>query len=617
MTTRERNERLFLERFPEGGAALFESFPVERDFEIVRTPSGNPSARSRGVYLHSRHDPVREAERLVTEELARGGPRPAVFYGFGLGYLVEAYLSRTRNLPVFVVEPDPALFRAALGVRDLSAVIGSNRISFFLASDPETIASVIESSDSGEFTAFRLRSVYEKDRVWYERVDGALTARLRRREVNQNTLKRFGRLWVRNLVRNLPLLGTVSGIARIAGAFQGIPALVLAAGPSLDGILPLLPALARRCVVVAVDTSLRACLRAGVDPDFTVVVDPQYWNTRHLDWAGETGSVLVSESSTHPRIFRKRFGGLYFAGSLFPLGTYIESRAGRKGELGAGGSVSTSAWDFARVLGCRPVFIAGLDLGFPELKTHTAGSFFEQRVHTASARLTPAEHAAYLALREAGTFTVPANGGGRVLTDNRLAVYKAWFESQMKLHPECVTYNLSEGGTAIAGMPYKPAEELLAFPELREPIDRTMEEVRRIGGPAAGNPAAGNTGTAAASGTSGSVRDAVRELAAELRTLDTLAIEAISVCGSLERNFRAGRPLEKDLSRLSAIDEKILRFPAKDVAGFLLNSVRDLSPRASGRSGGIEIIENSRRLYRELHEAIRYHLTLLEHKSGR
>lgn len=607
MTARERNERMFLERYPEGGAALFESFPVEREFEIVPTPSGHPSARSRGVYLHSRHDPVKEAQRLVSGELARGEPRPAVFYGFGLGYQVEAYLTHTRDLPVFVIEPDPALFRAALGARDLSAVIGSDRVTFFLASDHETIASVIESADSGELAAFRLRSVYEKDRSWYERVDGALTARLRRREVNRNTLKRFGRLWVRNLVRNLPLLETVPGIASIAGVFHGVPALVLAAGPSLDRILPLLPALARRCLVVAVDTSLRACLRAGVDPDFTVVVDPQYWNTRHLDWTGETGSVLVSESSTHPRIFRKRYGGVYFAGSLFPLGTYIESRSGRKGELGAGGSVSTSAWDFARVLGCGPVFMAGLDLGFPEFKTHTAGSFFEQRVHTSSTRLLPAEHASFLALRDAGTFTVPANGGGVVLTDNRLAVYGTWFESQMKLHPECLTFNLSEGGTEIPGMPYRSAGELLTLPELRERLDRVMDEVRRTG-----TPAAEKSDAAAAPESSGSVRDAVRELAAELRTLDVLTVEAIAVCGSLERNFRAGRSLDPDLSRLGAIDEKILRFPAKDVAGFLLHSVQDRTAGAAGRSGGIGIIENSRRLYRELHDAVRYHLTLLE-----
>jgi hypothetical protein len=59
-------------------------------FEIAATPSGYPTARLGGAYLHSRYDPMKEARRIV----AGGGnaaPSAGVVLGFGLGYLAEAF----------------------------------------------------------------------------------------------------------------------------------------------------------------------------------------------------------------------------------------------------------------------------------------------------------------------------------------------------------------------------------------------------------------------------------------------------------------------------------------------------------------------------------------------
>ena len=140
-----------------------------------------------------------------------------------------------------------------------------------------------------------------------------------RREVNLNTLRRFGRLWVRNLLANLPLFLRAAGTRELEGLFAGMPALLLAAGPSLEPVLAVLPALAERLVLVAVDTSYRLCRQAGVKPDLLVTVDPQYWNSRHLDWAELEGILLASEPSVHPRTFhRPRLPNLYFMSSFSP-----------------------------------------------------------------------------------------------------------------------------------------------------------------------------------------------------------------------------------------------------------------------------------------------------------
>ena len=96
-------------------------------------------------------------------------------------------------------------------------------------------------------------------------------------------------------------------------------------------VITQLPRLADRCVVIAVDTALRACLSAGVQPDFTILVDPQYWNWRHLDGTRAAGSVLITESAAWPAVFRYPARDIFLCSSLFPLGKYLESRIGRKG----------------------------------------------------------------------------------------------------------------------------------------------------------------------------------------------------------------------------------------------------------------------------------------------
>ena len=415
------------------------------------------------VYLHSRYDPVREADRLVRESTPPGVSL-GVFYGFGLGYLVESFVRLHPSTPVAVIEPDPGLFGRALEARDLRPLLADPRLHWFLGGSPEQALLGVEELPLGVVQVVRLRPVYDLHAGWYGELDRLLEAALARREVNTNTLRRFGRLWVRNLLANLDPLLDFPGLRALEGALRGLPAVVLAAGPSLDGFLALLPQVRERAVLIAVDTSLRPCLAAGVEPDFLLVIDPQYWNSRHLDRAAPRRTVLVSETSTWPGVFRRLRLPAFLASSIFPLGQHLESVAGPKGPLGAGGSVATSAWDFARLAGAGPILVAGMDLGFPGRRTHARGTFFEELRPVLSGRLVPAEELAYRYLREAGLFPCPANGGGTTLSDRRMAVYRGWFETQMRLHPSVETRNLSREGTRIAGMPFQDPAGLLAMP---------------------------------------------------------------------------------------------------------------------------------------------------------
>ena len=597
MSPLENNLRALYSRHPDLKSLGLEA-AGQGPLAIETAACGLPTARLDGSYLHSRYDPREEARRLLASELG-GRAGTAVFLGFGLGYLPEAFLALHPGRPLAVVEPEPALFRQALAARDLRALLGCPAASWHVGREAEEVVMRLEEQAPGALALLRLRPVYLRSLPYYRQLEALVQSLVDRREVNVNTLRRFARLWVRNLLANLPLFLRAAGVGELEGLFSGMPALLLAAGPSLDPVLDVLGELAERLVVVAVDTSYRLSRWAGVRPDLLVTVDPQYWNTRHLDWADLGDTLLVSEPSAHPRTFhRPRLPDLYFTSSFFPIGELLEGITGPRGRVGAGGSVATSAWDLARLTGARPLYLAGLDLGYPGRRTHARGAFFEERAHTLSGRFAPAETHGFLALTDAGLFPVASSTGGVTLTDRRMVIYKWWFENQMKLHAG-LTFTLSAGGARIEGLDYRPLAGLLELPRLRPVIRERLAQAR-----ARRRAAAGGGLRAAREGPEERARRALEGLAGDLESLEGLGRRGLAL---------AGVP---GASGLDEVDRQILQLASRQVAGFLF---QPLIRRILGESPGTyrEALELSAELYRELADSAGYQASLIRQALGR
>jgi hypothetical protein len=559
--------------------------------------SGDPTARRGNHYLHSRHDPVREAERIA-ERSRRNQADGYVIYGFGLGYLADALIRQGGEEPVIIAERDPRLLRAALEARRLTTLFGSPRLRLLLGPSPRELASLLTTLNLRSPLSFGLRSVTERDEEYYRSLEESRKRYVSRQEVNSNTLERFGRRWIRNLVANVHLLARARGVDELAEAFADTPVLLCAGGPSLDLILPLARRIRERAVIVAVDTAVKPLLTAGVEPDFIVIVDPQYWNTRHLDNIELRHAAVIGESSTHPRAFRILPRPLFFCSSLFPLGRYLEHSRDSFGTLGAGGSVTTTAWDFARHIGGRPIYAAGLDLGYPSFRTHVTGSLFEERSHLISNRLSPAESLQVAYIENGSPFLTEANDGGEVLTDQRMTIYRDWFALQDHGETRTRSFNLSPHGVAIPGMPAVPVDTLLAHESARENINSRLRA--RI----------------SETGSDHEARDkihaALARLSDELERAAALAEEARNALAVHEADApRRERPISEPPRSLDTIEDELRSLESKDIIGFLLESVmRDLSER---RPEHIEdAMENSRRVYAAIHESAEFHARMLQ-----
>src|SRR4051812_17466720 len=94
-----------------------------------------PGPAGRGVWLHSRYEPVEEAKRLIAP-IDAGKTVGFYVYGFGLGYHAELLFDRAGGEAVFFVfEPDLLILHTAFEHRDLSRLIESGRVHFFTQPD--------------------------------------------------------------------------------------------------------------------------------------------------------------------------------------------------------------------------------------------------------------------------------------------------------------------------------------------------------------------------------------------------------------------------------------------------------------------------------------------------
>jgi len=615
----ETNCAILREQYPGLLDEILREGDEPTDLKVETAASGMPTLSIGGLYVHSPRDPEREGRRLAETSLKEAAGGAAVILGFGLGYAAQALAElsqagKTGQMPIIIVEKNLAMLRKALELRDLRSLFARPGVACIPGGSGEGVIDVLsffEKSMGIKITpcVMRNRTLTGLDEQWYSSVESRIRSWAMKDDVNRATLNKFGKRWIRNLSRNMSAIRDLPGIARLSGLaaydegtnFESLPVFLAAAGPGLDSVATLLPQIRKRCIVVAVDTSLRFLLRNGADPDFVVVVDPQFWNNRHLDRCNSPRTRLVAESAVYPPVLRLPFKETYLCGSLFPLGSFIEQRVDPKGALGAGGSVATSAWDFARTLGPNQIWIAGLDLAFPGLKTHFRGARFEEMTLAESARFDPPETWLIRALRNGGPFNAPSISGGQVLTDRRLSLYAAWFESHFKKWAVggdgIRNYSLSPDGFAIAGLELAGMDALLALPERRAEIDSRLElAASRIKTVFFAPEEARQRGER--------YENAVNTLHSGLNQIQEACTQGAKTAEQALKRPLSPEEREKTLAALDKVNRFITESEVKEIAGFLFPP-EALTQGENAASGDAfhRYLEYSVRLYRNLAES--------------
>lgn len=469
-----KNIQLFSQRFPELAKmykdaiqfveAHSESPETFVDFWIVSAAkNGELTATENNLRLHSTYNPSREAASSINTD-AVNSKSNLIFFGFGLGYhILEA--SKIKNKKLILIEPEPMHFFSALLFLDWTSVFKIEQLVLAVGCPAESILQLIENSskinigNTGVSDSFILDipAFTNHNQQYFDSVREIIKRNIEKNKINEATLKKFGKLWIKNSLTNINKYEELEPINKYKDICKtikvDIPFLLIGAGPSLEKIIPYLKELKERCVILCVETALHSLLRAGIQPDFIFLMDPQYWAYKHIAGLSAPDSILITELCTYPSVFRFSCKQILLSSSQFPVGQYFEKKLNYfPGDLGTGGSVASSAWNFAHYCGAKKIYLAGLDLGFPQKQTHIKGSSAEQTFHTVSNRIGTAEKSGISSLFSANAQAAKDYCGKEIITDNRMKMFAWWFESRIANCPDVSTYTFCTESLNIPGV---------------------------------------------------------------------------------------------------------------------------------------------------------------------
>lgn len=561
---------------------------------------GSLCAKEDGIFLHSSYSPKKEVQKLFTSDEISNSRLTWIFAGIGLGFapIEFAKLNKNKNL-IVIIEPEPSFLFAAMSCLDWTPFFNQSECIIITQTSPEQACTLLDSLKVlNNAKIVTQNSQTKHQQLWFKNFFTLFDRNKQKQNINNSTLKKFSTLWLKNSTKNLKYFSCSDGINIYKNMIdEKIPAIVCAAGPTLQEVLPELATLKDKSVIICVDTALRPLLKHNIVPDFVILIDPQYYAANHIQGLSALESVLVTESSVYPSVMRFNCRKKVFCESLFPLGRYFENLLLPEksfGKIIAGGSVSTSAWDFAKFIGAKKIYMAGLDLGYPNKQTHIKGSTFEEKSHTTSTKLNPAENSLCEILFNATIEKSIDYSNNQIITDTKMKLFAWWFESQFSKYPEISTFTLSPKSQKIPGMKIADLNTLKKFDNIQSQKKQAFE-----------NAEAKNC------------RFSKGEFELEFSRLKTLLEELYSIAKSgfsycqeiLEQPPLVAEKLaQQKFDEFQKIDNQILNSKVKDVASLVFPVQEQLDELYKNLSDfqepTLKLIAQSRIIYQQIMKAI-------------
>jgi len=312
-------------------------------------------------------------------ERAIDGATQAVIAGIGPGRALDR-ADAIGLKKVVLIEPDPGLAMLFLSRRDWRPWIAQGRLRLLTGPDfrgAADAARIFDGLQDVPVVAHPLRARLEPASIEGATAIGQRIAKNAR--ANGEARRKFAGPYLLQTLGNLPAIAREAGVEALDGAFAGVPAFVIGAGPSLDANIPALREAQDRGVIVAADTALGPLVSSGIRPHLAVAADSSALNARHLTSAPEAPEVmLAAEGSVHPTAFARFAGRTFtFLVSGHEPWPWLRAAGITRGGLRTWGSVLTSAFDLARQMGCNPIVFLGADLAFTGGRPYCRGTIYD------------------------------------------------------------------------------------------------------------------------------------------------------------------------------------------------------------------------------------------------
>lgn len=266
-----------------------------------------------------------------------------------------------------------------------------------------------------------------------------------------------------NNMNNLNYLMKSKNPAKLKNKLKNCPAVIVAAGPSLQKNMHYLKTYQGKIVIVAVDTILKKLVKEGIVPDFVCSVErlPEVYDYFYKDQEFPKKTTLVGPLLLDTRIFEN-----YPNEVIIPFRTevheyvWLQQMLEIKEDVSmpVGLSCAHMAFGVAQHLGCSPIILIGQDLSY-DAKTgssHVDGTYYDENS---------------ISIQENSTDElIDGYYGEKVKSTKVWMSFKKWFEVKIT-EKNLNVINATEGGAKIFNTIQMPLKETLEKYAIKNGVD--------------------------------------------------------------------------------------------------------------------------------------------------
>lgn len=304
----------------------------------------------------------------------------------------------------------------------------------------------------------------------YEKLRYAITYGMIKKNSLVTEYLQFGVPFFRNFYLNLLLWPESLWGNKLFGKFQGVPAIICGAGPSLNKQLPQLKELNDKAVIFAGGSSLNALAKDSITPHFGAGIDPNSTQAVRLEATSQLTVPFLYRSRIHPEALKKVKGPkLYVSGAGgYDISEWFEEKLGLKSDfLDEGYNVVNFCTEIAVRMGCSPIIYIGMDLAFTGNKPYAEG------VEESSNE-------------EEGKLFRKDIYGQVTTTSWKWVAESDWLKEFASEHPDRLFLNATEGGLGFQGVeniPFKQVIERYLTQKLgiEQRVDTAVNECKMAG----------------------------------------------------------------------------------------------------------------------------------------
>lgn len=410
-------------------------------------------------YMHSKYDPEKEADQLMSRISDLDQCDHIVLIGAGLGYMLFALAKAYPKMRITVFEPNASVLVQLLSHYRLDKLAAS--IQLITCDQQELENFLFESAQKKqEKIQFFVLPFYEQSLgSQIKEMMRALNQGMRLKANNIQTNIAFQQRWTLNVLKNFPtIIKTPNILLDIkSDVFKNKPVILVSAGPSLDFEWENLKKIKQEglAYIFSVGSAINALIKHDIYPDALCTYDPQGKNAQVVqivverqiqtiplifgssvgyetldNYPGPMAHMLISEDTLSPQLLSRQDG------RQIPV-------------LFDQPSIAVVTLELLARLQAAPIILVGQNLGFLKNQFYASGIAYEGRTTELNAK------------EKESTLMVESVDGDQIQTSESFLSMQKQMEEMLAALPQLQVINTTQGGAAIKGTSYIPLSKVI------------------------------------------------------------------------------------------------------------------------------------------------------------